>query len=640
MAQKKRGMFPRIPTRFKKRFEDERLDTNVRRMLGLSIYLVVLQLGLNIFNILIPQRTGDGMPVPLDLYIGLSLLTLLIGVIFWIIFGLADIGKIKNRAVLRVSVQLILYLYLAIQLAFCTFNIISNQGVNSLIMLLVVFSMIPIIPRRQSIVTILGSFFYVIIVLVITQGVSGTAVSPDGGTVQWTITSLMDFIYSDMCANLLILTIMSIIVSTIVYNLYVSNFLKKIELENRSEVFEQMVLDRTQELAEQTEAAQAADRAKTRFLASMSHEIRTPLNAVVGMAHVARKTTDPQKSIAALDQVTSSANHLLNLLNDVLDMSNIESGSLSIENGRFLLSKCLQEVAASVELKCAEKHQIFETNVSELEEVMVIGDKLRLKQVLFNLLDNAVKYSPEYSRIAFGALLNEGVLSGVPSVVHDNEVVSLRVTVADNGLGIDEATRAKLFEPFERGDGMGTQEAGSGLGLPIAQALIGMMGSSIELTSEQGWTSVFRFSLVLEKASAESERHGVSDFNGKHLLYAEDIEVNRLIVREMLSDTNISIDEAEDGAIALERFVASPEGYYDFIFMDLLMPRMDGLEATRNIRALKREDAKTVPIIAVSANSTRNDIEQSKAAGMDEHIAKPISYDETLRMLAEFSKRQ
>lgn len=605
-------------------------------MFGLSIYLVALQLGLNVFNMLVPQRTGDGMPIPLNIYIGLSLFMLGIGLIFLLVFGLACVGRIKNRSFLRRSVQFILYSYLVIQLIFCTINILSNQGVNSFIMLLVVFSMIPVIPKRQSIVTISVSFLYVIGVLVFTQDVTGATVLSDGTTVYWTISSLTDFLYSDMRANLIILTVMSIIVSIIVYNLYLSNFIKKLELEKRSETFEQMVFSRTKELAEQAEAAKAAERTKTQFLASMSHEIRTPLNAVMGMAHIARNTTDPVKSAAALDQVGASASQLLNLLNDVLDMSNIEAGTLSIENGRFLLGKCLQEVAASVEAKCVAKQQTFETNIPDLPDIMVIGDKLRLKQVLFNLLDNAVKYTPERGSIGFGALLSSGMSTGIPRKANVTDVVTLRVTVADNGVGVDEATRAKLYEPFERGEGMGSRQAGSGLGLPIAQALVGMMGGRIELVSAPGWTSIFRFALVLEKAPIEEVNQGGLDFAGKRLLCVEDIEVNRLIVREMLSDTALTIEEAEDGVIALEMFQASPEGYYNYIFMDLLMPRMDGFETARNIRALKRADAKSIPIIALSANSSRNDREQSKAAGMNEHIAKPINYEETIRVLSSF----
>jgi signal transduction histidine kinase/CheY-like chemotaxis protein len=636
MAKKKRRVFPHVPNKYRKRFENERLETNVHRMFGFSIYIVVLQVALNIINIVIPQRTGDGMPISLDLYIGLSLLTLVIGIIFWILFGIALIGRIKNRKLLRALVQIVLYGYLIIQLAFCTFNIVSNQGVNSFIMLVVILSMIPILPRQQSITTIIFSFLYVIAALAVTQGMTGTSLGPDGATISWTINSFNEFLYSDMRANLLILTGMSIVVSIIVYNLYVENFLKKIELEERSELFEQMVLERTRELAEQTEAAQTAERTKTRFLASMSHEIRTPLNAVVGMAHVARKTIDPEKSDAALEQVATSANQLLDLLNDVLDMSNIESGALSIENGRFLLSKCLQEVATSVKLKCAAKHQTFETNVDSLADIMVVGDKLRLKQVLFNLLDNAVKYTPEQGMVAFGALITDGVLEGLPSKTAGGEAVTLRVTVADNGDGIDEATQANLFAPFERGDLASTQHSGSGLGLPIAQALVGMMGGEIELTEAPGWSSVFRFSLVMDKAPSAEIAPGISDLSGKHLLCVEDIEVNRLVIREMLSDTNITIDEAEDGVIAVEKFVASPEGYYDYIFMDLLMPRMDGYETARSIRALERNDAKKVPIIAVSANSSKSDIEQSQAAGMNEHIAKPIGYEETIRVLAKY----
>jgi signal transduction histidine kinase/CheY-like chemotaxis protein len=634
MASKK-GVFPRVPTKYEQRFEDERLDTNIRRMFGFSIYLVALQVGLNIFNILLPQHIGNGMPVSLDYYIDLSLLTLLVGVVFWMIFGLARLGKIRNRKVLRVCVQLVLYIYLIIQLAFCTLNIVSNQGVNSFILLLVAFAMIPILPKRQSITTIVCSFLYVIAVLVATQGLTGTAQNLDGSTVTWTITSLMDFLYSDMRASLLIITAMSILISIVVYNLYVSNFLKTLQLEGRSEIFEQMVSERTRELAEQTEAAQTAERAKTRFLSNMSHEIRTPLNAVVGMAHVARTTTNPEKSVIALEQVATSANRLLDMLNDVLDMSNIENGELSIENGCFNLGKCLQEVATSIELKCAEKNHTFETNVNELGDLRVVGDRLRLKQVLFNLLDNAVKYTPEGGRIAFGALASDGVLWR-PSKVDEPDSITLRVTVADNGVGIDEQFKRDLFRPFERGGHVGVQEAGSGLGLPIAQALVGMMGGTIELTSAPGWASVFQFSLVLEKAPAETGMCDVADLTGKHLLYVEDIEINRLIMREMLVDTHISIDEAEDGIIALEKFTASPEGYYDFIFMDLLMPRMDGLEATRSIRSLERFDAKTVPIIAVSANSSRADLERSKAAGMNAHIAKPITYEETLRTLLSF----
>jgi signal transduction histidine kinase/CheY-like chemotaxis protein len=397
------------------------------------------------------------------------------------------------------------------------------------------------------------------------------------------------------------------------------------------EIQTKIARDRTRELEVQTKVAQIASQAKSDFLARISHEIRTPLNAIMGMTEIARKSTTFPKTLTSLDQITAASTHLLAILNDVLDMSKIESGKFVIVHEPFLLRVAMLEVANIIAPRCRSKQIHFLTNVRELPDAAVLGDKLRLKQVLINLLGNSVKFTPE-----------EGKLALVVKIETETErafTVTFRVT--DSGIGMTEEQMAKIFKPFEQADNsIAARFGGTGLGLSISQNLVGQMTGQILVKSTPGKGSSFSFVIPLEKTEytqeeLKTEGDAMPDLTGKRILLVEDVEINRMILIELLEDTHVAIEEAEDGQKALDKFNASSLGYYDLIFMDIQMPNLDGYEATTRIRALDRADAKTVSIIAMTANAYREDIDKALSVGMNGHVAKPIDLNAVIRSLRE-----
>jgi CheY-like chemotaxis protein len=363
----------------------------------------------------------------------------------------------------------------------------------------------------------------------------------------------------------------------------------------------------------------------------MSHEIRTPLNAIIGMTRIAKKSieSDLGKTDSSLDEIATASSHLLDILNDVLDMSKIESGKFEMVCESFSLYAAIEEVANIITPRCQERSVRFVTNIDDVPGIGVLGDRLRLKQVLINLLGNAVKFTSENGKIEF--------LFAVTDETEDE--LHVKFSVADNGIGMTKEQLAKLFTAFEQADAkIATRFGGTGLGLAISQNLVGKMGGVIAVESEPGKGSAFSFVLCLKKTEDTGKTTlqlgALPDLTGKCLLLVEDVEINRIILLELLEETHAQMDTAEDGARAVERFSASPEGHYDLIFMDVQMPNVDGYEATRLIRALPRHDAATVPIIAMTANAYKEDIERALGAGMNGHLAKPIDIDAVMRTLA------
>ena len=382
-----------------------------------------------------------------------------------------------------------------------------------------------------------------------------------------------------------------------------------------------------------TESEQKANRAKSTFLSTMSHEMRTPMNAIIGMTAIGKKTDDIEKKNIALNKIEEAASHLLGIINDTLDMSKIEANKLKLIPTKFNFESMLQKVLNIIYFRANEKKQEVSVVIDEKIPQCMTGDDQRLAQVITNLMSNAVKFSPEGGKIGLEASLVEEI----------DGICELRIEVSDNGIGISSQQQDKLFHEFEQAEnGTSRNYGGTGLGLVISKNIIELMGGKIWIESELGKGSKFIFTTKMQRCKkVERRKHSEKDntgsgvFAGKRMLLAEDIEVNREIIISLLEDTGIKIDSAEDGLEALEMIKASPKKY-DAVLMDVQMPRMDGLEATRKIRALPElQDAK-LPIIAMTANVFKSDIEECIAAGMDCHLGKPVDIDKMVETLKRF----
>jgi signal transduction histidine kinase/CheY-like chemotaxis protein len=403
------------------------------------------------------------------------------------------------------------------------------------------------------------------------------------------------------------------------------------------------------------EEAKRASQAKSDFLANMSHEMRTPMNAIIGMAAIGRAAPEAEKKEYSLEKITEAGNHLLGVINDVLDMSKIEANKFELDPTDFDFEQMLKKTADVINFKIKEKSQRFTLSIDNGVPAVLYGDEQRLAQVIANLLSNAVKFTPDYGSISLEAFPEKtagesGTLLPLDGKSAEREAFPLQIRVADTGIGIGPDQQAKLFSSFTQADSSTSRKyGGTGLGLAISRRIVEMMGGHIWVESEPGKGSVFNVVVLLGRGQvpepaaagedAGTEEPGKNNFAGFRILLAEDVEINREIVLTLLEPTGVSIECAENGSMALRIFNASP-GAFDMIFMDIQMPEMDGYEATRAIRALPIPNAKTIPIIAMTANVFREDVERCLAAGMNGHIGKPFTFEEVAALLRTYLRGQ
>ncbi len=396
------------------------------------------------------------------------------------------------------------------------------------------------------------------------------------------------------------------------------------------------------------EKSNSASRAKSEFLSRISHEIRTPMNAIIGMTEVAKKNLDDRDRLGdCLEKIDLSSRHLLALINDVLEMSRIESGKLALENRDFSLSEFAAGVEALMRPAIESGGVVFRTDLSGVRHDRVFGDDYRLRQVLLNLLGNAVKFTDEGGAIAL-------TISETETEDGAEAFGNFLFSVADTGMGISQEDHSHIFNAFEqaRSSTSAQRRKGTGLGLAISANIIAAMDSKIKLNSRPGEGSEFSFLLRLPLAEAEAPRQKEASgamkdytgfFAGKRALLVEDNEINTEIAKYILEEAGLAIDVAVNGEDAVEKFFSSRERYYDVVLMDIQMPVMDGLTATRRIRRnASRPDAASVPIVAMTANAFDEDMKKSMAHGMNGHIAKPIDSAQLYSLLNKllFSKEK
>lgn len=398
----------------------------------------------------------------------------------------------------------------------------------------------------------------------------------------------------------------------------------------------------SRQLSEALQAAQIASESKTMFLSNMSHDIRTPMNAVLGFTTLLNaEAENPAKVREYTGKIMASGQHLLSLINDILDVSKIESGKVILNYEKFALSDVVSSVEAIIQPMAQAKKQEFHLEKTGIRHDLLIGDETRVNQILINLLSNAVKYTPEGGQIW---------LRMIGLKQRSSQYECIRIEVEDNGFGMTPEYLERIFDAFTRAENSTTNKVqGTGLGMAITKSIVELMGGTIEVFSEVDRGTLFRVDVELRimegqeapetrESSPESGEDGSLD--GYHFLAAEDNEINAEILTELLEIEGASCVVVENGRLAVERFQQSAAGEFDAILMDVQMPVMNGHDAARAIRALDREDAEHVPIIAMTANAFSEDEKAALAAGMDAHVPKPLDMQVLKRVVMQCVNRE
>ena len=386
-------------------------------------------------------------------------------------------------------------------------------------------------------------------------------------------------------------------------------------------------------LQKKTQDAEAAVRAKSEFLSHMSHDIRTPINGMMGMLDIAQAhLNNPEKMDLCLSKMRGAADQLLSLINDVLDMSKIETGSIQLVEEPFDMIRLLNGTLAVQEIIASEKSLTIEQDIEgAIEHPCVCGSPNYVRSILVNIISNAIKYTNPGGDIFVSAR----------ELSCDGEYVKFEFIVSDTGIGMSEEFAEHIFEPFtqEHAENRSSYQ-GTGLGMSIVKNLINKMKGTITLETKQGEGSTFTITLPVkldtvcfEETETEEEETSIE---GMKILLVEDNDLNLEVAQYILEDAGAEIIVARNGLESVELFEQSESDSFDVILMDVMMPVMDGLTATKRIRKLKRKDARTVPVIAMTANVFNEDIIAAKEAGMNEHIAKPLDFDKLIHTLAKY----
>ena len=395
-------------------------------------------------------------------------------------------------------------------------------------------------------------------------------------------------------------------------------------------------IEQRNELIDALYSAREASEAKTVFLSNMSHEIRTPMNAIIGLDHLALNDPDiPEKTRKQLEQIGISARHLLKIINDILDMTRIETGKMILNEKEFSMPDLLEQINAMIGGQCEDKGIIYSSEIKGDVAEYYLGDEMKLKQIMINILGNAVKFTPAGKTVDFI----------VEKTAHYDDKSTFVFTMKDTGKGMDKDFIPKLFDTFSQEEQNITDHYGStGLGMPITKSLVEMMNGKINVESEKGKGTTFKVTVTLADCTVKKEEAAgdstqpATDLAGKRILLAEDMSINAQIISMILAMQQIEVECAEDGQQAVDKFSEKPEWYYDAILMDIRMPVMNGLEATAAIRDMDRSDAVNIPIIALTANAFSEDVQRSIQAGMNAHLSKPVEPDELFETLESFFK--
>ncbi|MBU5482017.1 ATP-binding protein [Blautia sp. MSJ-19] len=384
------------------------------------------------------------------------------------------------------------------------------------------------------------------------------------------------------------------------------------------------------ELQKALVSAENANRAKTSFLNSMSHDIRTPMNAIIGFTTLAKTHIDDQELVSDyLDKISVSSQHLLSLINDVLDMSRIESGKVKIEEKPLSLSELVHDIQTISQAGVSSRQLDFKINTELVVHDTIVGDSLRIHQILLNIIGNAVKFTPAGGEVSFTIIEKDTAPSGY---------ADYEFHIRDTGIGMSKEFQKHIFEAFSREETATVSRIqGTGLGMSITKNLIDLMNGSVTVDSEEGkgteFTVFLRFAVC--DTIIQTSPDPAPDFTGKKILLVEDNELNREIAESILADNGFTVDTAFNGIEAVSQIQSTAGDTYDLILMDIQMPGMNGYEATRQIRSMKDPVRSSIPIIAMTANAFAEDRQAALDAGMNEHIAKPVDVQKLLKILSQ-----